>query len=152
MRPDATAISDRLASIGAEVSDEALGVLARVPCPRVAEALDLLRDAQPAFETLVDLFAVDTGEGLELTYHVRSLSAGDLYVRCPVDYDGEVPSVWRVYPAALVPEREAAELFGLTLSGHPNPKRLLTTDEVEVPLLRKAVAIREGEEVRRDVR
>ncbi|MFM6931890.1 MAG: NADH-quinone oxidoreductase subunit C, partial [Novosphingobium sp.] len=27
-----------------------------------------------------------------------------------------------VYSAALLPERECAEMFGLTLSGHPNPK------------------------------
>jgi NADH:ubiquinone oxidoreductase subunit C len=47
-----------------------------------------------------------------------------------------------------MPERETAELFGLSLSGHPNPKRLLTTDGVP-PLLRKSVPVRTEEEVRR---
>ena len=37
-----------------------------------------------------------------------------------------------------MPEREAAELFGLSLSGHPNPKRLLTTDGMP-PLLLQVV-------------
>jgi NADH:ubiquinone oxidoreductase subunit C len=34
--------------------------------------------------------------------------------------------------------------------GHPNPKRLLTSDEVEAPLLRKSTPIRTWEETRRD--
>jgi len=38
-------------------------------------------------------------------------------------------------------------LFGLTFSGHPNLKRLLTSDEVDVFLLRKDVPIRTEEEV-----
>jgi len=36
----------------------------------------------------------------------------------------------------------------MTFTGHPNPKRLLTTDGTE-PLLRKSVLIRTAEEVRR---
>jgi NADH:ubiquinone oxidoreductase subunit C len=47
-----------------------------------------------------------------------------------------------------MPERETAELFGLGLDGHPNPKRLLTTDGVP-PLLRRDVPIRTPEEFRR---
>ena len=54
--------------------------------------------------------------------------------------------MWEIYPAALFPEREAAELLGMTLTGHPNPKRLLTVEGTE-PLLRKSVAIRTAEEV-----
>ncbi|MRR12205.1 hypothetical protein EG835_07005, partial [bacterium] len=49
--------------------------------------------------------------------------------------------------SALLPERETAELFGLALCGHPNPKRLLTTEGIE-PLLLKSVPIRSAEEVR----
>ena len=41
-----------------------------------------------------------------------------------------------------------AELLGLTLAGHPNPKRLLTTDGIP-PLLRKSQLIRSEEEVKR---
>jgi NADH-quinone oxidoreductase subunit C len=136
------------AGISAEVSDEAFGVLARVAACDIAGALMALRDGDGAFALLVDLFATDTGDELEVTYHLRSFARDeDAYVRLVVQYDAEVPSVWRVYPAALYPEREAAELFGLTFPGHPNPKRLLTTDEVELPLLRKSTPIRTNEEV-----
>jgi NADH:ubiquinone oxidoreductase subunit C len=150
MRSDSAALSTWLAAAGipAEVSDETLGAIARVPVEAVGPALTALRDGDGEFAFLVDLLGADTGEGLEVTYHLRSFSRDEeVYVRCAVPYDAAVDSVWRVYPAALYPEREAAELFGLTFAGHPNPKRLLTTDEVEAPLLRKAVEIRTPEEV-----
>ncbi len=49
-------------------------------------------------------------------------------MKATVAYDGEAPSVWHVFPAALYPEREAAELFGMrsrairTRSGCSPPK------------------------------
>ncbi len=144
------ALSSALSAAGvpAEVSEEAIGAVARVPASDLVEALTALRDADCAFAMLIDLFGVDTGEQLELTYHLRSFARDeDAYVRVAAPYDGEVPSAWRVYPSALYPEREAAELFGLTFPGHPNLKRLLTTDEVELPLLRRSTAIRTQEEV-----
>jgi NADH:ubiquinone oxidoreductase subunit C len=96
----------------------------------------------------VDLFALDSGEALELTYHLRSLAGPrESYLRCRVAYDAEAPSVWRVFPAALYAEREIAELFGMSFAGHPNPKRLLTTDEAGGCLLRKSVPIRGADEV-----
>lgn len=136
------------AGVTAEVSDETLGALARVAPADVTAALAALRDGDAAFALLVDLFVTDTGEELEVTYHVRSYARDeDAYVRTTAPYDGDVPSIWRVHPAALYPEREAAELFGMSFPGHPNPKRLLTTDELELPLLRRSTPIRTDEEV-----
>ena len=54
---------------------------------------------------------------------------------------------WASVLSLGLPERELAEMFGLTLSGHPNPKHLLITEDVE-PLLLKRVEIRTPEEVR----
>ncbi len=131
----------------AEVAEERLGVVARVGRAAVADALAALRDA--GFESLVDLLGIDTGEHVEVTYHLRSYASGqDLFVKTALPYDGELESVWQVYPSALMPERETAELFGLRLSEHPNPKRLLTTDGVP-PLLRKDVPVRTPEEFTR---
>jgi NADH:ubiquinone oxidoreductase subunit C len=130
-----------------EAFTEALGEVVRLEAPRIADALAALEES--GFDFLVDLFATDTGERLEVTWHVRAFSQrSDLYLKAFVDYDGFAPSVWQTYPAALYPEREAAELFGMTFTGHPNPKRLLTIDGTE-PLLRKSVLIRTAEEVRR---
>jgi NADH-quinone oxidoreductase subunit C len=133
------------ARVSAELSSEPLGAVARLESPGVADALSALHYG--GYDFLVDLFGTDTGERIELTYHVRALgSHEDLYVKTLVAYGGEAPSVWRVFPAALYPEREAAELFGMSFPGHPNPKRLLTTEAVG-PLLRKSEPVREAGEV-----
>lgn len=137
----------RAAGIACEPADETLGAVLRLDAARICDALETLKDS--GYDFLVDLFATDTGERLELTWHVRAFGRfEDLYLKAMVDYDGEAPSVWRSYPAALYPEREAAELFGMTFPGHPNPKRLLTIDGT-APLLRRSVLIRTAEEVSR---
>ena len=137
----------RAAGVSFEVADlPTLGVLLRVAANDLTGGLGAL--ASQGFDQLVDLFGTDTGEQIEITYHVRVLDRmDDAYLRCAVPYDGALPSVWQIYPAALYPEREAAELLGFSLTGHPNPKRLLTTEGTE-PLLRKSVLVRGAEEVR----
>lgn len=128
---------------------EAAGLeLARVEAAGLIDVL--LERAAAGFGMLVDLFGVDTGEGIEITYHLRSLGAfEDARIRVRIDYDGELPSAWEAYPAALYPERELAEMFGVTFSGHPNPKRLLTTDEIGCFPLRRSVPVRTHEQTAR---
>ncbi|MCX8007190.1 MAG: NADH-quinone oxidoreductase subunit C [Coriobacteriia bacterium] len=131
----------------AEVAEERLGVVARVGRDAVEDALIRLRDA--GFESLVDLLGIDMQDHVEVVYHLRSYQSGqDVFVKTALPHDGELRSVWQVFPSALMPERETAELFGLRLAGHPNPKRLLTTDGV-APLLRKDVPVRTPEEFTR---
>ncbi len=135
----------RDAGIAHQVEHAKLGAVIRLATGDMHAALGAL--AAGGFEQLVDLFATDTGEAIEVTYHLRDMSDfGSLFLKTAIPYDGELPSVWEVYPAALLAEREAAELLGMTLVGHPNPKRLLTVEGTE-PLLRKSVAIRGAEEV-----
>jgi NADH:ubiquinone oxidoreductase subunit C len=133
------------AGIDATPIESALGAVLRLDAARVADAGAALRDA--GYDFLVDLFGTDTGEAIEVTYHVRRLAAlDDAYLKCLVPYEGEAPSIWRTYPAALYPERECAELLGMRFPGHPNPKHLLTTEAVG-PLLRRTELIRGPEEV-----
>lgn len=149
MRPDASEISALLASraVDAEVGDARLGTIARVRPRDVIEALAAFKSA--GYESLMDFDGMDTGQAIELTWRLRSYARDtEAYVKTTVPYDAEIDSVWNVYPSALMPEREAAELLGLRLGGHPNPRRLLTTDGVP-PLLRKSVQIRTEEEVER---
>lgn len=149
MRADAKSAAESLVPAGvpvSSVSEETLGIVVRLASGHLESALAVLREN--GLQMLVDLFAFDTGEAIELTYHLRDLDdLRELFVKAVVAYDGEAPSVWRIFPAALYPEREAAELLGMSFAGHPNPKRLLTSDEVDAPLLRKSVAIRTAEEV-----
>ena len=141
-------VADILAAAGipGTPSDELLGAVVRLDAPRVADALAAL--LAEGFDFFLDLFGTDTGEAVELTYHVRDLAAlDDVFLKVVVPYDGEAPSVWRSYPAVLHAEREAAELLGVSFPGHPNPKRLLTTEGCD-PFLRKSVPVRTAEEVR----
>jgi len=134
-----------LAGITSELSDEKLGAVVRLDAARIDVALAALQTV--GYDFLVDLFGTDTGEAIELTYHLRAFATReDLYLKAIVAYDGQAPSVWHIFPAALYPEREAAELLGMSFPGHPNPKRLLTTDALP-PMLRKENLIREAEEV-----
>ena len=134
-----------LAGIACEATDEPLGAVVRLDAERILDALAALQTV--GYDFLVDLFGTDTGERIDLTYHVRAFAThDDVYLKVLVDYDGEAPSVWHVHPAALYPEREAAELLGMSFPGHPNPKRLLTTEGLP-PMLRKSELIREAGEV-----
>lgn len=148
MLPDETVVRTALAGVTqAEVSTTTLGVVARVPADHVCATLQALKADPLDFVMLVDLLGADTDEAVEITYHLRSLSRDEeLYVKCTLPYDGILHSVWNLYASALLPERETAELFGLTLAGHPNPARLLTMEGTE-PLLRRSVPIRTPEEV-----
>jgi NADH:ubiquinone oxidoreductase subunit C len=97
---------------------------------------------------MVDLFGIDTGEAIDVVYLLRSLRRDeDVTVKLHLAYDATLDSAWEIFPAAAYPEREACEMLGLSLAGHPNPHRLLTTDGVPA-LLRKSVEIRGAEQVR----
>lgn len=147
---DATELSRLLRDAGlvAEAADERFGALGRISVSDAGPALTMLKSA--GFVMFVDEFGADTGESLEVTWHVRRMEPlADAYLRATVAYDAELPSVWEVFPAALYPEREIAEMFGVTLTGHPNPKRLLTTDELDVWPLRKSVPVRAQHEMAR---
>lgn len=148
MLPDATALKSTLSSAGVPctIEESLLGLVARVEIEHAATALGALRDSD--FPMLVDLMGMDTSRDIEITYHLRSFARDEeVFIKASVPYSGVLPSVWNVYASALMPERETAELLGLVLDGHPNPKRLLTTHGVE-PLLLKSVPIRTAQEVR----
>lgn len=148
-------VLDRLAAVvrggAAAVLTEdvpTLGTVYRLSAEAIAPALRALRDADDGFDFMVDLFGIDTGEAVDVVYHLRSFATReDVILKAAHPYGGTLASIWEVYPAALMPERELCELFGLQLAGHPNPKRLVTTDGCE-PYLLKATAIRSAEEVR----
>ena len=150
--PDASHIADALRRAGitpiAIDEDPGLGPVVRVPKADAKATLLALRDSTHAFTFPVDIFGIDTGEAIEIVYHLRSFSFSEnVVVKVEHDHGSDLESIWEVFPAALMPEREAAEMFGLTLSNHPNPKHLLLTSGIE-PLLLKRVPIRTAEEVR----
>ncbi len=151
MQPDTTQIAKLFAAAGVEATSEEMapaGMFWRVRPQGLRAALTALKDSEHDFAFMVDLFGVDTTENVDVVYHLRSFTRDEeILVKSGHAYGSVLTSIWDIYPAALMPERECAEMFGLKLAGHPNPKHLLLTEDVE-PLLLKSVEIRGAEEVR----
>jgi len=116
-----------------------------VECPGsdLVSFLKVMRDDE-GFELLIDLTAIDHGEGAEFRFstviHLYSLVHRG-YVRIHslcLDNDKPImPSVSDVYPAANWHERETFDMFGIHFSNHPNLKRIWMWDEYPYYPLRK---------------
>jgi NADH-quinone oxidoreductase subunit C len=74
-----------------------------------------------------------------LNYHLLSISSEPRRVRLQtwVDEGEPAPSVIPVWPTADFHEREAFDLMGIRIDGHPNLKRILLDDDWEGHPLRK---------------
>ena len=97
-----------------------------------------LRD-QLGFDLLSCISGVDMLTHLEVVYHPRSLTRGQLLqIRVRVDREKpEVDSVVSVWPTANWLEREVYDLFGIRFAGHPDLRRILLDDEFQgYPLLK----------------
>jgi NADH:ubiquinone oxidoreductase subunit C len=84
-----------------------------------------------------------------VNYHLLALRAGAPRVRVQVwvDENEPVPSVVGVWPTADWHEREAYDLMGILVEGHPNLTRILMEDDWQGHPLRKDYPIG-GEPVR----
>jgi NADH-quinone oxidoreductase subunit C len=74
-----------------------------------------------------------------MSYHLLALGASPRRLRLQtwIDEDETVPSVVSVWPTADWHEREAWDLMGVTIEGHPNLRRILLDDDWEGHPLRK---------------
>ncbi len=73
----------------------------------------------------------DVGEELEVVYHFAYDTVGlvaNMRVRTPKG-DPVLPSVAPVVPAAEFIEREIHDLVGVVFDGHPDPRRLILSDD-----------------------
>jgi NADH:ubiquinone oxidoreductase subunit C len=84
-----------------------------------------------------------------VSYHLLALRDDHLRVRLQVWVDDRepVPSVVTIWPTADWHEREAYDLMGIPITGHPNLTRILMDDDWEGHPLRKDYPIG-GEPVR----
>ncbi|MEZ4870276.1 MAG: NADH dehydrogenase (quinone) subunit D [Caldilineaceae bacterium] len=114
-------------------------------------------DAQLGYETLIDVTAVDRSKlpiaADEARYHtvyqLRSYAQKKLLTLiCPVPGGSSpsVPSLAEVFQGANWPEREVADLMGVTFKGHPDPRRILMPEHWPYHPLRKEIPLG-GEEV-----
>jgi NADH-quinone oxidoreductase subunit C len=93
--------------------------------------LETLRDdPRFAFEQLMDICGVDwpqRPERFDVVYNLLSVSLNHrIRVIVTTDETSAVPSVCGLWPCATWWEREAYDLFGITFSGQPDLRRILT--------------------------
>ncbi len=97
---------------------------------------------EPAFgfEFLADLAGVDTGDVMQVVYHLWSATTPD-WLRVIADGlsrdDPRAPSVTFMWKGAEWMEREAYDMFGIVFEGHPALTRILMPDDWEGWPLRK---------------
>lgn len=114
----------------------------------VSFATFLKESEELKFNYLRCLLGVDRGENLEVIYLPYSLETGaKITVRVPLSKeDPVVPSVYSVWKGANWQEREAAEMYGITFEGHPDPRKLLLPDNFNEHPLRKEFKLEIEEE------
>lgn len=96
---------------------------------RVKGALRILRD-KLGYRHLSAISGVDTGEAIEIIYHVSARDGFLVSVRTSLPRDNpRVPTVTDIHPAANLYEREIRDLLGVEFEGHPDPRRLLLYED-----------------------
>ncbi|MDQ5975045.1 MAG: NADH-quinone oxidoreductase subunit [Actinomycetota bacterium] len=89
------------------------------------------------------LTAVDRGDRLEVVAHAVDLGTMDrvlLGTSVPTR-GGRLDSISPLFAGAAWHEREAAEMFGITFAGHPDPRPLLLRASEGAPPLLKATVL-----------
>ena len=93
-----------------------------------------------AFEFLADLCGVDTGEVMQVVYHLWSPTTPD-WLRVIADglprEDPRVPSVTFMWKGAEWMEREAYDMFGITFEGNRDLRRIYMPPDYQSFPLRK---------------
>ena len=99
-----------------------------VPPQSVTEMARYLRDSYPPLH-LSTITGLDAGDAIQIIYHfVTEHVSLNLRVSVPKSGDS-IDSITPVIPAAVLYEREVADLLGVTFVGHPDPRRLVLPED-----------------------
>jgi NADH-quinone oxidoreductase subunit C len=110
-----------------------------------AHAHDILQflkeDPELNFHFLTDLTGMQTADEKQLgvIYHLHNMPK-NIRVRIKTFFDilkPEIPTATDLYPAANWMERETYDFYGVRFKGHPNLKRILNVDEMDIFPMRK---------------
>jgi NADH-quinone oxidoreductase subunit C len=101
----------------------------------------LKEDEELNFHFLTDLCGMQTADEKQLgvIYHLHNMPKNyRIRLKTFVDINKpEVPTATNLWPAANWMERETYDFFGVKFKGHPNLKRILNMDEMDIFPLRK---------------
>lgn len=114
----------------------------------------LKEDADLNFHFLTDLTGVQTADEKQLgvVYHLHNMPK-NLRIRLKTFMDinkPELPTATDLWPAANWMERETYDFFGVKFKGHPNLKRILNVDEMDIFPLRKEYPLEDQERTDKD--
>lgn len=124
--------------------DEAFGLLAvETGKEKIIEVLEFLKThSELQFIYLTDITAVhypSQSLSIAVVYHLHSLKH-NVRIRVKVFLDGgkpEIPSATVLWNGANWMERETYDFFGVIFTGHPDLRRILNVDDMEVFPMRK---------------
>lgn len=124
-------------SLSARVAEESGHAVIRPELDDLRDTLSALADT--GFDRLGFVTVVDRIEHFELVHRLssRALSAA-VFVKTVIPRDTpKAPSAFGIWPAALWPEREVFDLFGVEFEGHPDMTRIFLPEDFEGHPLRK---------------
>lgn len=88
------------------------------------------------YNMLKQIIATDTGDGVELIYHLYSIDdEEDLFISIVVK--DEIDSITEIFDSAIADENEIYDLFGIKFINNKNLKRLYLPEDWEGFPLRK---------------
>ncbi len=122
---------------------------------QIVHVLRTLRDdPECLFTQLTDLCGADypnRSQRFDVVYHLLSMQMNlRLRIKVATDANTPVPSVVDVFPCAEWFEREVFDMYGVTFSGHPDLRRILTDYGFSGYPLRKEFPLTGFVEVRYD--
>src|ERR1700716_4217287 len=102
-----------------------------VHAAEIVKVMRFLRDDPGCrFVSFIDVTAVDypgRENRFDVVYHLLSPTLNArIRLRAAADETTQVPSIIEVFPGADWFERECYDLYGVTFTGHPDMRRLLT--------------------------
>ncbi len=122
---------------------------------KIHDVLSFLKNDEALnFHFLTDLCGMQTADeqNLGVIYHLHNMPKNwrvRLKTFMHIDKP-EVPTATDLWPAANWMERETYDFFGIKFKGHPNLKRILNMDEMEVFPLRKDIPLEDQERTDKD--
>jgi NADH-quinone oxidoreductase subunit C len=109
---------------------------------KVHDILKFLKEDETLnFHFLTDLCGMQTADEKQLgvIYHLHNMPK-NYRIRLKTFFDinkPEIPTATDLWPSANWMERETYDFFGVKFKGHPNLKRILNVDEMDIFPLRK---------------
>lgn len=126
---------------------------------QIIPLLQLLRDdAQLGFNFLTSLNAIhypeNAGQELAVVYHLHNWIQ-NVRIRVKIFFpinDPNVPTATSLWPTANWMERQEFDFFGVRFTGHPDLRRILNVEDMDVFPLRKEYRIEDGTRTDKDDR